>query len=352
MSTELNERSRYILRTLIEGYIRDGQPVGSRAIARDSGLDVSPATVRNVMMDLEEMGLITSPHTSSGRIPTPKGYRFFVDSLLKFKSVESLDPDSAELDDFQGLLAPNNSIQGLVNSVSTLLSGVTHMAGVVTLPRRDHLMFRHIEFLPLTQQRVLVILVFNESDVENRVIYTEQGYTEEQLQAAANYINATFAGHNLNLHDIRTHLLEEMKRTKDNLYHLMQTVVEMADKVFVEQPHSEDFVLAGQVNLMEFAELSNTEKLRVLFEAFNQKQDILHLLDQCLNSQGIQIFIGEESGYDPLEECSVVASSYGVDDKTLGVLGVIGPQRMDYDRVISIVDVTAKLLSSALNQRS
>lgn len=348
MNIELSERSRHILKTLIESYIRDGHPVGSRTIARDSGLDLSPATVRNVMMDLEEMGLVSSPHTSAGRIPTAKGYRFFVDTLLKLRPLE-LDTDEAQA--LKGMIVPNASLQGLISSVSTLLSGITHMAGVVTMPRRDHLSFRHIEFMPLTQRRILAILVFSESDVENRIIHTDRDYSIDQLHEAANYINSVFAGKNVNLYDIHRHLLEEMKRTKDSLHHLMQMVVEVAEKLFPDQDRSKDYVLDGQVNLMEFAELSDMDRLRLLFQAFNQKRDILYLLDQCVMSQGIQIFIGEESGYDVLDECSVVASTYGVEDKVLGVLGVIGPTRMDYDRVITVVDVTAKLLSSALNNR-
>lgn len=345
---ELNERSRHILKTLIEGYIRDGQPVGSRTLARDSGLDLSPATVRNVMMDLEDMGLVVSPHTSAGRIPTAKGYRFFVDTLLRLRPLE-LDRD--EVETLKTLIMPNNSLQGLISSVSTLLSGITHMAGVVTLPRRDHLTFRHIEFLPVGERRLLVILVFNESDVENRVIHIDRDHSAEQLQEVANYLNATFSNKNINLHEIRKHLLEEMKRTRDSLHRLMQMVVEVSEKLFPVQHHSEDYVLDGQVNLMEFSELSDMDRLRLLFQAFSHKRDILYLLDQCLIADGIQIFIGEESGYEVLDDCSVVASTYGVEDRVLGVLGVIGPTRMNYDRVISVVDVTAKLLSSALNQR-
>ncbi len=345
---ELNERSQHILKTLIECYIRDGHPVGSRTVAKDSGLDLSPATVRNVMMDLEEMGLVVSPHTSAGRVPTAKGYRYFVDTLLKLRP---LDLQSSEAQTLKGLIVPNNSLQGLISSVSTLLSGITHMAGVVTLPRRDHLTFRHIEFIPMSERRILVILVLSESDVENRIIHVDRDYTIEQLQEVANYINATFAGKSMNLYEIHKRLLEEMRRTKDSLHHLMQMVVEMAEKLFPHRVHSEDYVLDGQVNLMEFAELSDMDRLRLLFQAFHQKRDILYLLDQCMVSDGIQIFIGEESGYQVLDDCSVVASTYGVEDRVLGVLGVIGPTRMDYDRVISVVDVTAKLLGSALNQR-
>jgi heat-inducible transcriptional repressor len=348
VSIELSDRSRHILKTLIESYIRDGQPVGSRAIARDSGLDLSPATIRNVMMDLEEMGLVVSPHTSAGRIPTAKGYRFFVDTLLKFRP---LDLENSEVQALKSMIVPNTPIQGLITSVSAMLSGVTHMAGVVTVPRRDHLSFRHIEFMPLSRRRVLAILVFGEADVENRIIELDRDYSPEQLHEAANYINESFAGRNVNLYAIHDHLLAEMKRTKDSLHNLMQMVVEVAEKLFPEQGRSEDYVLDGQVNLMEFADLSDMERLRLLFQAFSQKRDILYLLDQCVVSQGIQIFIGEESGYDALDECSVVATTYGVEDKVLGVLGVIGPTRMDYDRVITVVDVTAKLLGSALNHR-
>jgi len=342
----LNERAQNLLKILVERYIHDGQPIGSRTLSRDSGLDLSPATIRNVMADLEELGFLRSPHTSAGRIPTVKGYRFFVDSLLKLKPLS--EPELTEL---RRHFEAASSTTELVQSVSSMLSGFTKLAGVVMLPRHTLLTLRHVEFLPLPERRVLVILVINETEVQNRIIHVECDYTASELQQAANYLNHQFAGKNL--HELRQSLLSELQTTRQSMNELMQTVISVAGQVFTETPETEeeDYVLEGQTNLMGQAELGDIEKLRHLFEAFNQKRGILHLLDQCLNARGVQIFIGEESGYDVLDECSVVTAPYSVEGQVLGVLGVIGPTRMAYERVIPLVDVSAKLLASALNSR-
>lgn len=342
----LNERAQNLLKILVERYIHDGQPIGSRTLSRDAGLDLSPATIRNVMADLEELGFLRSPHTSAGRIPTVKGYRFFVDSLLQVKPLSTL-----ELNDLRRHFESAGTVPELVQTVSSLLSGFTKMAGVVMLPRHTLLTLRHVEFLSLPDRRVLVILVVNEAEVQNRVIQVERDYSASELQQAANYLNHQFAGKNL--HEVRQTLLSDLQVTRETMNELMQMVISMASQVFAETPETteEDYVLDGQINLMGQAELSDVEKLRHLFEAFNQKRDILHLLDQCINARGVQIFIGEESGYDVLDECSVVTAPYSVEGKVLGVLGVIGPTRMAYERVIPIVDVSAKLLASALNSR-
>lgn len=343
--TKLNERSRYLLRALVERYIRDGQPVGSRTLARDTGSDLSPATIRNVMADLEDMGYLCAPHTSAGRIPTVRGYRFFVDSLLQIKPLHN-----PEIEKLWKHLTPHQGTTDLVQGVSDLLSGVTHMVGVVMVPRRQSSMLNHVEFLPISDNRVLAILVINEQEVQNRVIHTKRAYSAAELQQAANYLNAQFAGKDIQ--QVRDSLVREMRSTREAMDALMQTVLEMADQTFsFTEEEQEDYVLAGQTNIMGVDELADVDRLRNLFEAFSHKQDILHLLDQCLHAQGVQIFIGSEAGCEGLEACSVVTAPYSVEDKLLGVLGVIGPTRMAYDRVIPVVDMTAKLLASALNSR-
>lgn len=344
--TELNERARHLLRIMVQKHIRDGQPVGSRTLTRDSGLELSPATVRNVMADLEDLGYVRSPHTSAGRVPTDKGYRFFVDSLLTAQPfrLSEIEESPIRLD------VEDGSSEALVDSASNLLSVLTRLAGVVTLPRRKAVSLRHVEFLPLSDRRVLAILVLNEHEVQNRVIHTDRDYGAEELQVVSNYLNRKFAGRDVN--SVRHVLLGEMQSHRERMNELMSSVIEVGGKVFTEAGDREDgYVVAGQTNLMEFQELSNVEKLRSLFEAFTEKRDILHLLDQCLAADGIQIFIGEESGYRVFDGCSLVTSTYSAEGQVLGVLGVLGPTRMDYDRVIPIVDMTAKLLGAALNQR-
>ncbi|HEV7164948.1 MAG: heat-inducible transcriptional repressor HrcA [Gammaproteobacteria bacterium] len=343
----LSERAQYLLKALVERYIRDGEPVGSRTLSRDSGLDLSPASIRNIMADLEELGFVVAPHTSAGRIPTVKGYRLFVDTLLTVQPLAE-----------QEVLRMRNQLDSdvanpktLLMSASHMLSSITHMTGVVTIPKREHISWRHIEFLQLSDNRVLVILVVNDGEVQNRVLNLERGYDAASLQQIANYLNSHFAGRDIQ--SARSELLNEMRRTRETMNELMLSAISMAEKVFEARGKDEtrNYMMAGETNLMEFAELSDVEKLRRLFEAFNQKQDILHLLDKCAVAEGVQIFIGEESGYRVLDEVSVVTAPYNVGDEVVGVLGVIGPTRMAYERVIPIVDVTARLLSAALNPR-
>ncbi len=345
---DLNERARHLLRVMVQRHIRDGQPVGSRTLTRESGLDVSPATVRNVMSDLEELGYVRAPHTSAGRVPTDKGYRFFVDSLLTVQSLgsEHLKSRIIRLDAEEGA-----GSDALVDSASNLLSGLTRLAGVVTLPRRSAVSLRHVEFLPLSDRRVLAILVLNEHEVQNRIVHTDRDYTPDELQMVANFLNQEFAGREVN--SVRGALLARMSNDRERMNALMTSVIEVGGKVFSDRGDARDdgYVVAGQTNLMEFEELSNVEKLRGLFEAFTQKRDILHILDQCLAADGIQIFIGEESGYQIFDGCSLVTSPYSAEGEVLGVLGVIGPTRMEYDRVIPIVDMTARLLGAALNKK-
>jgi heat-inducible transcriptional repressor len=338
----LGERPRHLLKKLVERYIRDGQPVGSRTLTRDAGLDLSPATIRNVMADLEELGYLHSPHTSAGRVPTARGYRFFIDVLLHLQPLDNREIEALR----RRIDQPVQSGAELARSVSDLLSGLTRLAGVVMLPRRNVFTLRHVEFLPLSENRVLAILVLNAQEVQNRIIQTRRPYGAAELQQAANYLNAQFAGQDIQ--QVRETLLRDLREARDSMDRLMQTVVEMAEQTFETSPDGEDYVVAGQTHLMQCADLSDLDKLRQLFETFNQKRDLLHLFDQCLHAQGVHIFIGEESGFGVLEGCSVVTAPYSVEGRVLGVLGVIGPTRMAYDRVIPVVDVTARLLAEAL----
>ncbi|MEE8264187.1 MAG: heat-inducible transcriptional repressor HrcA [Gammaproteobacteria bacterium] len=340
----LNDRALQLFKALVEHFIIDGQPVASRTLARDAGLDVSPATVRNVMADLEALGLVRSPHTSAGRVPTVQGYRLFVDTLLILKAL-----NAREVNKISTELGSEQDVDGLLQKTSTMLSNITHLAGVVMLPRAEQHALSQVEFMRLSGNQVLVILVLNEHEVQNRIIHTARRYSPSELQEAANYVNRSLAGKNLK--SVRAAIVKEMQEVHADVNRMMQAVIAMAEKALAASDSKHDYVLAGQTNLMEFAELSNVETLRKLFEAFNQKRDILHLLDQAIQAQGLQIFIGEESGYEVLDECSVVTSPYEVEGQVVGVLGVIGPTRMAYERVIPIVDVTAKMLGAALKSR-
>jgi heat-inducible transcriptional repressor len=340
----LNERAQFLFKALVERYIRDGQPVGSRTLSRDSALNLSPATVRNVMADLEEFGLLRSPHTSAGRVPTDQGYRFFVDTLLRIEPLEG-----AQVAMLKEQLDPAQNRGALMESASSLLSDITHLAGVIMLPRQEQVTLRQVEFLSLSEDQVLVILVVNEREVQNRVIRTGRLYGPSELQQAANYLNSLCAGKDLKT--VRDEILAELRDARESMNAMMLAAVEMAEKALVTEPDADEVMVAGQTNLMDAGELGDMDKLRRLFEAFNEKRDLLHLLDQSLHATGMQIFIGGESGYNALDECSVITAPYGSDEEVLGVLGVIGPTRMAYERVIPIVDITARLLSAALNKQ-
>ena len=345
---ELNERAQQLLKRLVANYIRDGQPVGSRTLSRDVGMALSPATIRNVMADLEAAGFVTSPHTSAGRIPTDKGYRFFVDTLLKYEPLE--DSKVAEMRSHLGEHVDNP--QALVAAASKMLSSITRLAGVVTLPRQSHASLSQIEFIPLSDNRVLAVLVVNGREVQNRILQLDRRYSVEELRRASNYLNQELGGKELSA--IREHLVAQLKETREHLNQLMLDAIRLAQQA-VDVPSSiarMEYVMAGETNLMDFAELSNVEKLRRLFDAFTQKRDILNLLDNSLKADGVQIFIGQESGHTILDDCSIVTAPYTLDKEVVGVLGVIGPTRMAYERVIPIVDITARLLGSALNPRS
>ncbi|MBI4194753.1 MAG: heat-inducible transcriptional repressor HrcA [Betaproteobacteria bacterium] len=337
----LGERAQILLKTLVERYVVDGQPVGSRALSKFSGLDLSPASVRNIMADLEEMGFIASPHTSAGRVPTARGYRFFVDTLLTIKPLDKL-----EINQLVEQLHAENT-QRLVASASHILSDVTHFAGVVVTPRRSS-GFRHIEFLKLSEKRILLILVTPEGDVQNRIIATERSYAPSELTEAANILNQNYAG--LSFNDIKRRIHDELKQLREDMTRLMTAALEAGSQAMSES--AEEVVISGESNLLDVIDLSsNVANLRTLFDLFERKTGLLQLLDISSRAQGVQIFIGGESGLVPLDECSVVTAPYEVDGQVVGTVGVIGPTRMAYERVIPIVDITAKLLSSALAQR-
>lgn len=341
-SQSVNERARVLLKMLVEHYIQEGEPVGSRTLARASTLSLSAATVRNVLADLDDNGFVRSPHTSAGRVPTVSGYRFFVDALLTPRPLVVRDQDWIE----SQLRLQAMSDVDLLNSASDLLSSLTHMAGVVTVPRKHQAVLRQIEFLPLSGNQVLAILVMNRREVENRILQMHRPYTAAELNKAANYLNTAFSGQDLT--GIRAALARDFNRTRETMNDMMLAAVNMAGQA-LDGVHRDDFVLTGGANLMAFEDLSDVETLRGLFDAFDRKRDLLQLFDRCLDADGVQLFIGEESGYEVLDECSVVTSPYMVDGEIAGVLGVIGPTRMAYDRIIPIVDATAQGLTAALN---
>ena len=335
----LDERSKTLLKTLIERYIADGQPVGSRALSKYSGLDLSAATVRNVMADLEDLGFIASPHTSAGRVPTPRGYRLFVDSLL---TVQPLDREKIHA--IEGRLYPSQPKE-LISSASHLLSGLTHFAGIVLTPRRKSQRIRQIEFVSLSEKRILLILVTTDGDVQNRILFTERPYSASELVIATNYLNQYFAGHDFE--QIRTRVKEDLLKLRSDLQNLMAAALAAGDEAMNQA--DDQYIISGERNLLEVEELSsNMKRLRELFDLFEQRTALMQLLDVSHRADGIQIYIGGESGLAPLDECSVVTAPYEVDGQIVGSVGVIGPTRMAYERVIPIVDITAKLLSSAL----
>lgn len=337
----LDNRAQLVLKLLVEHYISEGTPVPSRRLAAQPGVEVSPATVRNILAELEAQGLVRSPHTSAGRIPTNRGLRFFVDSLLHVRPI-----DEQQVARMRDQLNPDLAPKELLESASSLLSHLTHMTCVISLPRRDQVALRHVEFLPLSGQRVLVILVLNDREVQNRVIRTDREYDASELNQASNYVNREYGG--MTLLQIRHALLDSMLADKDRMDGLMQTALDVASRAFQSDSDESDqeLVVAGEMNLLDFS--GDTEQVRKLFETFSRKGSILHLLDRCVNSEGIQLFIGEESGYQLLDDMSLVMSPYEVNGRLAGVLGVVGPRRMAYQEVIPVVDVTARVLSAAM----
>ena len=339
----LDDRAKTLLKTLIERYIAEGQPVGSRALSRYSCLDLSAATVRNVMADLEEIGLIASPHTSAGRVPTSRGYRFFVDSLLTVKPLEK-----DKLDAIEGQLLPSQPTQ-LISKASHLLSGLTHFAGIVLAPRRLTPKIRQMEFVSLSEKRILLILVTSDGDVQNRLLFPGRAYTPSELVTATNYLNQHFVGQDFEY--ISRRLQEDLQKLRGDLQTLMAAALTAGDEAMRESDNR--YVISGERNLLEVEEFSsNMRRLRELFNLFEQQTSLMQLLDLSKRAEGVQIFIGGESGLAPLDECSVVTAPYAVDGEVVGSVGVIGPTRMAYERVIPIVEITARLLSSALTYQA
>ena len=340
MSHGLDPRARSLLRTLIAQHIRDGEPVGSRTLARQSGLDVSAATIRNIMSDLEEVGLLSAPHTSAGRVPTAQGYRVFVDSLLEMQPMQ--EPEIARL---RSQMPVGAGTQALLSNASELLSAMSQFVGVVTVPQRAQFAFRMIDFVPIDGNRVLVILVFTDNEVQNRIVNTRRSYTASELEQTANYLNANFAGRPLG--DIRSTLTRELREARSEMERVLSAAVEISDQAL--EPSGEDMLLTGQTRLMGLRGMSDMDRLRELFEAFSRKREILALLEGCTKAAGVRVFIGEESGLAPLDACTVITAPYARHGRVLGVLGVIGPTRMAYDRLIPMVQATADLLGEALN---
>jgi heat-inducible transcriptional repressor len=344
MTFMLDDRAKTLLKTLVERYIADGQPVGSRTLSRASGLELSPATIRNVMADLEELGLIASPHTSAGRIPTARGYRLFVDTMLTARALQR-DDEAAVPPDARGQLQPDQP-QRVIANAAHLLSDLSQFVGVVTAPRKASV-FHHIEFLRLGERRILLILVAPDGDVQNRVIFTAQDYTQSQLIEASNYLNAHYAG--LTIEMVRERLKGEIEALRGEIAALMQAAVQAGTDAMEE---SDQVVVSGERNLLGVQDFGNDMgSLRKLFDLFEQKTQLMRLLDVSSRADGVRIYIGGESQVVPYEELSVVSAPYVVDGQVVGTLGVIGPTRMAYDRMIQIVDITARLVSNALSQK-
>lgn len=338
----VSERAQLLLKSLIERYIREGQPVGSRNLLEETGLSISPATVRNVMSDLEEQGFLISPHTSAGRIPTAQGYRLFIDSLITMQPINNSALQSLEQE-----LDPDKTAKELATTASGLLSSITSQAGLVTVPKPERLSLRQVEFLPLSGERVLVILVINEREVQNRVVHTSRSFTEIELQQAAALINQRYAGQSLA--EIRHGVLAAMQQDKASIDNAMQATLDLASKAFAGgNQDNTDYVVAGESQLVSMGSEQDVERLQGLFEAFEHKRGLLELVDRSIQAEGVQIFIGDEAGYEVLDGFSLVTAPYQMGGENLGVLGVIGPTRMAYEKVIPVVDVTAQMLSLAL----
>ncbi|TAM34064.1 MAG: heat-inducible transcriptional repressor HrcA [Burkholderiaceae bacterium] len=330
----LDDRAKLLLKALVERYIADGQPVGSRTLSRASGVDLSPATIRNVMSDLEELGLIASPHTSAGRVPTARGYRLFVDTMLTTQHGHLAAPSLAQ-----------DQPQKVITNAAQLLSSLSHFVGVVLAPRRTSV-FRHIEFLRLSDRRLLVIIVSPDGDVQNRVIFTEVDYTQSQLLEATNYLNSHCAG--LAIEQVRERLQQEVETLRGEIAALMQAAVTISSEALTES--QDEVVISGERNLLAVSDFSSDMgQLRRAFELFEQKTQLMRLLDISSRAEGVRIYIGGESQVVPFEELSIVSAPYEVNGQIVGTLGVIGPTRMPYDRMIQIVDITSKLVSNALS---
>jgi|TARA_B100000768_G_scaffold107620_1_gene99884 heat-inducible transcriptional repressor len=340
----LNTRQELLLKALVESFISDGQPVGSTKLSKASDIDISSATIRNVFVDLEDLGYIYSPHKSAGRVPTELGYRMFVDKMIKVQPVNSQLIKKLKLNLTQGIERKN-----IVKNTNEILSNITGLTGIISLPTHQNTELKQIDFLKLSDNKILAILINKNNNVENKVINLEKSYSSSELQEASNYLNTIISGQSI--HHIRKILLNELDDMRKDMNSIMSSAITFGKKLFLdtnEEQENDDLFVSGQTRLMNCKELYDIEKLKTLFEAFSEKNNILHLLDKSISSDGVKIFIGAESGYNVLDDCSVISAPYEFDDDVVGVLGVIGPKRMAYDRVIPIVDITAKLLTEAL----
>ena len=341
---DLDERAQTLFRHLIQSYTKDGQPVGSKSLAQQSGIDVSSATIRNIMANLEHLGLVDSPHTSAGRVPTQAGYRFFIDSLLEVrdlgKSAEQTLNDTFSID---------KTSNDLIQSASGILSQMTQLTGLISVNRPARINVRHIEFMKLSDRRILVIMVVNSDQVHNKVIQVDREYSDLELTEAEKLLSQYLIGSDFSA--AKKQLQDEIKRHKDDVNNIMESVLDVMGSVCGEDAEQDALLTSGESNLLQFAELSDINKLRDIFAIFNQKRDLLHILDGCSDAEGVQIFIGSESGYTVLNDCTVIGAPYSLGDDVVGVLGVIGPTRIAYEKVIPAVDLTARLLSAALNTK-
>ncbi len=342
MTRQFSLRAQSLMKTLVEQYLREGQPVASKTLAEMSHLGISPATVRNVMMELEDLGLVTTPHTSAGKVPTALGYRLFVDHLLTIQPLA--EPDVSRI---RAQLKPELDTASLLNQASNLLSEVTHMAGLVRVPRRQVQTLKALEFLPIGHQRVLAVLVLSDREVQNRILFCDRDYTRDELQQAANYVNQHFAGRDLR--EARNDLLTAMQADRHLADSMMSKLMRVAEAALQGNEPQDDFHLSGELNLLQLAGGGDVAALREVMEAFGRKQQILGILDKCLSADSVQVFIGQEAGQPGLESVSLVGAPYTVNGDRVGVLAVVGPTRMAYDRVIPVVDITARLLGSALS---
>lgn len=338
----INERAQYLLKVLIERYIQDGQPVGSKTLAAFSDVQLSSATIRNILADLERLGYLCSPHTSAGRVPTSQGYQFFVNSLLTVKPIEE-----SVIETCQQQLNPSQDEQTLLQKTSRLLASVTKLAGVVTLPKPGRITFRCIEFIKLSEKRLLAILVFNEKEIQNRIIHTEKNYTDSELVQIGNYLTKEFCGKNLA--DMRQGVVQALQQDYASMDNIMRQALQMAGEVMPIDDQQNDYLLLEQRHLWEFRQNDSIDRMSGLLQAFAEKQKVLALLDHCLAAEGVQIYVGAQAGYSLFEGCSLVTAPYSIAGKPVGMLGVIGPTRMAYEYVVPVVDVTAKILTSALN---
>ena len=344
-ATMLNERAKHLLKTLINCYVTEGQPVGSKALADASGLNISTATIRNVMASLDHQGMVTAPHTSAGRVPTERGFRLFIDSMLE---VNPLDNNLLQM--LKTQLDPDLDRDSLIDSASSMLSEISKMAGIISIPKAGQRALRQIEFLPLPDKKILAILVVNEKEVQNRVIHVDREYSQNELTHIANYLNQNFNGKDI--FEVRKYLINEMHKARSEVDEMMRATVDLADRALKPVGNDdEEYVLQGQANLIRFNELEHSKNLHQMFDMFESKRDMVQLLDRCIQSEDIQVFIGGEAGLEGLGDCSIITSPYSVDGKILGVLGVIGPTRMEYNKMISLVDVTARLLGNALDAK-